>query len=284
MTDTQLSFLNDDGEIEANPLEHLLADVRKLEIDGALWFSAVEFANAAKGGSKSPRQYWYKTKRRIEVEDDETLEVSTLSLRLKLEAADGKLRETDMLSEQGCYRVLMAIPGKQAARVRKWMAQQLQEYRQLKANPEQMISAGKKRLHQLAAGHEDPDRWLDRRLTGIELRNYLTAYIIERLPGNRRAIGRATNITYTNLFGMNANQLKACLKSDNPRDAMHWIALEYLSISEGLSGITIRDSNVYTEREVLALVEVVTRVIGDQVMQVENLLNVDVLTGAQLLP
>jgi prophage antirepressor-like protein len=255
-----------------------------VEIDGELWFSAVDFANAAKGGSDAPRQYWYKTKQRIEDEDGETLESSTLSLQLKIEASDGKKYLTDMLNEQGCYRVLMAIPGKQAARVRKWMIQQLQEYRQLKANPEKMVSAGKKRLKQLAAGHESPDRWLNRRLTGIELRNYLTTYIIERLPGNKRAIGRATNITYTNLFGMDAGQLKACLKSDNPRDAMHWLALEYLSIAEGLSGITIRDSEVYTEREVLALVEVVTRVIGGQVMQVENMLNVDVLTGQPLLP
>jgi hypothetical protein len=280
----QLSFLNESGEVEADPLRELLEDVRRVEVDGDLWFSAVDFANAAKGGSKAPLQFWYDVRSKISDEDGTDFQDQDNFLRLKTEAADGKLRETDMINERGCYRVLMAIPGKPAARVRKWMAEQIQEYRNLKANPELMISAGQQRIRQFAAGQDEPGRWLERRLTGIELRNYLTAYIVERLPGNRKVIGKATNITYAKLFGMNAKQLKACLDSNNPRDAMHWLALEYLSIAEGLCGITIRDSQAYTENEILALVEAVTSVIGDQVMQIENRLNIDVLTGKQLLP
>ena len=284
----QLSFLNEDGEVETDPLHELLEDVRRAEIDGDLWFSAVDFAYACRNpelvSNREPRKFWGDVKSKIEDEDGEPIQLSGNFGQLKIEASDGKLRETDMLNEQGCYRVLMAVPGKRSARVRKWMAEQLQEYRTLKINPELMISAGQQRIRQLASGQDEPGRWLERRLTGIELRNYLTAYIVERLPGNRKAIGKATNITYSNLFGMNARQLRACLHSDNPRDAMHWLALEYLSIAEGLCGITIRDSQAYSEGEILALIEAVTSVIGEQVMQIENRLNIDVLTGKQLLP
>lgn len=128
----QLSF---DGRHnrEVDQLTVLLGRVHKEVVNGTLWFSGVEFASAVRGSNVAPRQYWYKTKQRIEQEDGETLQSSPHSLQLKIEAADGKKYATDMLDEQGCYRVLMAIPGKQAGRIRAWMAQQIQEYREVKA-------------------------------------------------------------------------------------------------------------------------------------------------------
>lgn len=128
----QLSF---DGKHNRtiDQLATLLGQVRKEVVDGVLWFSAVEFASAVRGSNIAPRQYWYKTKQRIETEDGEPFQSSPHSLQLKIEAADGKKYATDMLDEQGCYRVLMAIPGKQAGRIRAWMAEQLQEYREVKA-------------------------------------------------------------------------------------------------------------------------------------------------------
>lgn len=129
----QLSFDGQHNQ-DVDPLVNLLGTIRKVEAHGTLWFSAVEFSAAVRGGVSAPRQYWYDIKRKIEAEDKRSIELSDNFLRLKLEAQDGKQRETDMINEQGCYRVMMTVPGKFAGRIRRWMAEQLQEYRQAKAS------------------------------------------------------------------------------------------------------------------------------------------------------
>ena len=70
--------------------------------------------------SVNPRDYWYKTKKRLG--DEEKAEVSTICRQLKLEAPDGKFRETDCANTEGIFRIIQSIPSKNAEPFKRWLA------------------------------------------------------------------------------------------------------------------------------------------------------------------
>lgn len=66
--------------------------IRKTLFQKAWWFSVVDVVEALTD-SANARDYWFKMKIRVETEDG--FELSTICRQLKLEAPDGKMRETD---------------------------------------------------------------------------------------------------------------------------------------------------------------------------------------------
>ncbi len=54
--------------------------------------------------SSNPRDYWFKMKKRVKTEDG--LELSTICRQLKMEASDGKLRETDVADTRSLLRII----------------------------------------------------------------------------------------------------------------------------------------------------------------------------------
>ena len=56
--------------------------------------------------SNNPRDYWYKMK--VRVKDEESSELSTFCLQFKLEALDGKMRETDCANTEGMFRIIQS--------------------------------------------------------------------------------------------------------------------------------------------------------------------------------
>jgi len=61
--------------------------------------------------SENPRNYWADLKSKLK---EEGFEVSDFIVQLKLEAPDGKLRETDCANKQGLFRIIQTIPSKKA--------------------------------------------------------------------------------------------------------------------------------------------------------------------------
>ncbi len=66
--------------------------------EGQYWLFSVIDVVEVLSNSSNPRDYWFKMKVRVKMEDG--LELSTNCRQLKLKAADGKMRETDVSS---CY-------------------------------------------------------------------------------------------------------------------------------------------------------------------------------------
>ena len=85
------------------------------------------------------RKYWNKLKQRL---TEEGSEVVTNCHQLKLQAADGKMRETDVLSTKNVLRLIQSIPSPKAEPFKMWLAQvgndRLEEY----ADPEKAIVRG----------------------------------------------------------------------------------------------------------------------------------------------
>ena len=66
------------------------------------------------------RKYWNKLKQRLKDEGNETV---TNCHQLKMKAADGKMRMTDVADQEQLFRLIQSIPSPKAEPFKQWMAQ-----------------------------------------------------------------------------------------------------------------------------------------------------------------
>jgi len=93
-------------------------EIRRLLVDN-VWFFAVVDVIAALTDSDKPRDYWYRMKQREKVSG---IELSTICRQFKIEAPDGKLRETDCANTEGIFRIIQSIPSPKAEPFKRWLA------------------------------------------------------------------------------------------------------------------------------------------------------------------
>ena len=70
--------------------------------------------------SDNPQTYWRVLKKRLKDEGNETV---TNCNALKMEAADGKRRRTDVANTEQLLRIIQSIPSKKAEPFKLWLAQ-----------------------------------------------------------------------------------------------------------------------------------------------------------------
>ena len=68
---------------------------------------------------QAARKYWKVLKGRLEKEGNETV---TNCYQLKLKAADGKMRMTDVTDTEQLFRIIQSIPSPKAEPFKQWMA------------------------------------------------------------------------------------------------------------------------------------------------------------------
>lgn len=113
------------------------------------------------------RKYWNKLKQRLK---DEGSELVTSCHQLKLTAADGKQRLTDVADTDQLLRIIQAVPSPKAEPFKLWLAQVGRERIEETIDPEQAIDRALETY--LKKGY-DPD-WVHQRLLSIRIRNELT--------------------------------------------------------------------------------------------------------------
>ena len=86
--------------------------------------------------TERPRKYWSDLKKELEKEGSE---LSEKIGQLKLPAADGKMRETDVLSTKNVLRLVQSIPSPKAEPFKLWLAQVGAERLDEIADPEKAI-------------------------------------------------------------------------------------------------------------------------------------------------
>lgn len=87
------------------------------------WYFSIVDVVAILADSKdllTARKYWNKLKERLKKEGNET--VSNCH-QLKLEAADGKMRLTDVADTEQLFRLIQSIPSPKAEPFKLWMAE-----------------------------------------------------------------------------------------------------------------------------------------------------------------
>ena len=131
------------------------------------YFSVIDVI-AVLTGSKNPRDYWYKLKKR---EKENGVELSTNCRRLKMLASDGKMRLTDVANSKQLLRIIQSIPSPKAEPFKQWLAQLGKERLEEIADPEQAIERAINDYRRKGYSEE----WITQRLRSIEIRKDLTS-------------------------------------------------------------------------------------------------------------
>ena len=84
------------------------------------WYFSIVDVVAALTDSTDPFAYWRKLKQRLKSEGNETV---TECHGLKMHAADGKMRLTDVADQVQLFRLVQSIPSPKAEPFKVWMAQ-----------------------------------------------------------------------------------------------------------------------------------------------------------------
>ena len=84
------------------------------------WYFAIVDVIAVLTGSADPQAYWRKLKQRLKEEGNQTV---TDCHAFKMQAADGKMRQTDVADTELLFRLIQSIPSHKAEPFKIWMSQ-----------------------------------------------------------------------------------------------------------------------------------------------------------------
>lgn len=161
------------------------------------------------------RKYWNKLKQRLKEEGSELV---TNCHQLKMTAADGKKRLTDVADTEQLLRIIQSIPSPRAEPFKLWLAQVGRERIEETIDPEQAIDRALETY--LKKGY-DPD-WVHQRLLSIRIRNELTEEWQKRGVEKGKEYAILTDEITRTWSGMSTRQYKNLkgLKKENLRDNM----------------------------------------------------------------
>jgi hypothetical protein len=103
-------------------------------------------------------------------ESEHGVQLYTICVQLKLQAEDGKLRETDCANTKSLFRIIQSIPSKKAEPFKLWLAKVGYERIQEIENPE--LAQDRVKVYYELKGY--PKEWVDKRIRGIAIRQELT--------------------------------------------------------------------------------------------------------------
>ena len=86
------------------------------------WYFSVVDVVGVLTESKDPQVYWRKLKQRLKEEGNETV---TNCHQLKMRAADGKMRLTDVADTEQLFRIIQSVPSPKAEPFKRWMAREM---------------------------------------------------------------------------------------------------------------------------------------------------------------
>lgn len=164
--------------------------------------------------SKDPTAYWRKLKQRLKAEGNESV---TNCHALKMTAADGKMRKTDVATTEQLLRLIQSIPSPKAEPFKTWLAMVGRERIEETIDPELAFDRAKETYRK--KGYDDD--WINQRMLAIRTRNELTDEWKSRgVKGSEYAI-LTDEITraWTDMSTRQYKDLKG-LKKENLRDNM----------------------------------------------------------------
>ena len=191
------------------------------------WYFSVVDVVSVLTDSKDPAAYWRKLKQRLKEEGNETV---TNCHGLKMVAADGKRRLTDVATTEQLLRIIQSIPSPKAEPLKLWLAQVGRERIEETIDPEQAIDRAMQTY--LRKGYSE--EWIHQRLLSIRIRNDLTAEWQTRGMERGREFAILTDEITRAWSGMSTRQYKNLkgLKKENLRDNMTDLELVLTMLSE----------------------------------------------------
>lgn len=111
-----------------------------------VWYFSVIDVIEILTGSTIPKRYWSDLKKKLKKEGSEAYENS---VRLKMEAPDGKLRETDVADTETLLRLIQSIPSPKAEPFKQWLAKVGNERMQEITDPAQSLDRARENWQKL---------------------------------------------------------------------------------------------------------------------------------------
>ena len=179
------------------------------------WYFSVVDVVGTLTDSKDPGAYWRKLKQRLK---EEGSEVVTFCHGLKLKAADGKLRESDVADMQGIFRIIQSVPSPKAEPFKMWLAEVGKERLDEIVDPELTIERALETYLRKGYSRE----WINQRLQAIQVRKELTDSWQEHGVKEGLEYAILTNEISKAWSGMTTREYKDFkgLKKQNLRDNM----------------------------------------------------------------
>ncbi|WP_238323248.1 Bro-N domain-containing protein [Acidovorax sp. JHL-9] len=243
------------------------------------WFSVIDMVQVLTD-SENARDYWFKMKLRVKSEDG--AELSAFCRQLKLPAADGKQRLTDVATTESLLRIVQSIPSPKAEPIKLWLAKVGYERIQEMADPALSLARARQTWQQ----HGRSDKWIQQRMTGQETRTKLTDYWSEHDIKASSEFVILTNIIHQEWSGLSVAQHKEKkgLTSHNLRDHMSEAELIFTALAE-LSTRQIAESVQATGMaENKTAAQSGGRIARRGRQQLESQTRQSVVTGANYLP
>lgn len=163
---------------------------------------------------QTARKYWKVLKGRLLQEGDELV---TNCYQLKLRAADGKMRLTDVADQVQLFRLIQSIPSPKAEPIKQWIARVASERIDEIQDPEMAIERGYEYYRRKGYSEE----WIKQRQQGISTRKGLTDEW-QRCGVKDIQYATLTDILTKEWSGFTTREYKAYkgLKKENLRDHM----------------------------------------------------------------
>ena len=191
------------------------------------WYFSIVDVVTVLTNSTDPTAYWRKLKQRLKAEGNETV---TNCHALKMRAADGKNRLTDVADTEQLLRIIQSIPSKKAEPFKAWLAMVGRERIEETIDPEQAIDRALETY--LKKGYSED--WVHQRLLAIRIRNELTDEWKKRGVQKGKEYAILTDEITRAWAGMNTRQYKNLkgLRKENLRDDMSDLELVLTMLAE----------------------------------------------------
>ena len=179
------------------------------------WYFSIVDVCGVLTDSKDATAYWRKLKQRLKAEGNETV---TNCHALKLRAADGKMRLTDVADTEQLFRLIQSIPSPKAEPFKLWMAQVASLRIDQMQDPEKSINQAIIDYQRLGYS----EAWINQRIKSIEVRKELTDEWKRTGVQEGLEYASLTDIITREWSGFTTKQYKHFkgLKKENLRDNM----------------------------------------------------------------
>jgi DNA-damage-inducible protein D len=251
--------------------------VRKIMQSGEWYFSVTDVI-AILTDSVDPLAYWRKLKQRLNEEGSQTV---TKCHTLKMEAADGKMRDTDCADVEGLFRIIQSVPSPKAEPLKRWLAKVGYERVQEIEDPE-LATKRTRTLYKLKGYNED---WIEKRMRGIAIREELTDQWKDRGAREAKDYEILTAEISKATFGVTPSEYKKLkgLKRENLRDHMNDFELIFTMLGERSTTEIHKNENSKGVKKLKADAKVGGKIAGGARKELEKTLKRSVVTGQNYL-
>ena len=237
------------------------------------WYFSIVDVVAVLTDSPNPQTYWRVLKKRLKDEGNETV---TSCNALKMTAADGKRRLTDVADTEQLLRIIQSIPSPKAEPFKLWLAQVGRERIEETIDPELTIDRALETYLKKGYTRE----WINQRLQAIQVRKELTDEWDAR--GVQKGVEYAilTDEISRAWSGMSTRQYKNLkgLKKENLRDNMTTLELVLNMLAEATTTQFSKDRKPTTFQENLAVAKSGGQVAGRTRKDIESQSNMPIIS------